>query len=127
VLGLQRGRVLATLKHWPGHGFTSTDSHAGLAVVTEGAATWRHVDRVPFARGARRAAAIMVGHLAVPALDQSKMPATISPVLNKDLLGKGLGFGGLVVIDSLWMEPAGTGEPIPSPAAGPVGRRAILS
>ncbi|HET8602867.1 MAG TPA: glycoside hydrolase family 3 N-terminal domain-containing protein, partial [Marmoricola sp.] len=106
VAGLQRGGVLATLKHWPGHGSTSTDSHAALAVVTESAATWRNVDRVPFARAAGRAAAIMVGHLAVPALDPTGRPATFSPVLNARLLRRGLGFTGLVVTDSLWMEPA---------------------
>ena len=117
VTGLQHGGVLATLKHWPGHGSTSTDSHAALAVVTESAATWRSVDRVPFARAAGRAAAIMVGHLAVPALDPSGLPATFSPVLNARLLRKGLGFRGLVVTDSLWMEPARR--------MGPPGRMAL--
>lgn len=116
VSGLQRGGVLATLKHWPGHGSTSTDSHAALAVVTESAATWRSVDRVPFARSASTAAAIMVGHLAVPALDPSRRPATFSPVLDRRLLRQGLGFRGLVVTDSLWMEPARQQGP-PGPMA----------
>ncbi len=106
VTGLQAAGVLATLKHWPGHGSTSTDSHLELAVVHEDGATWRSVDRVPFARSAGTAAAVMVGHLAVPALDPSGRPATFSPVLTEGLLRHGLGFRGLVVTDSLWMAPA---------------------
>lgn len=106
VRGLQAAGVLATLKHWPGHGSTSTDSHAALAVIHESAATWRRVDMVPFAAAARAAAGIMVGHLALPALDPTGRPATFSPVLDQHLLRDVLGFRGLVVTDSLWMEPA---------------------
>jgi beta-N-acetylhexosaminidase len=117
VGGLQRAGVLATLKHWPGHGSTSTDSHLALAVVRESASTWRSVDRVPFARAARHAAAIMVGHLAVPALDPTGRPATFSPTLNRRLLRHDLGYRGLVVTDSLWMAPARQ--------QGPPGRTAL--
>ena len=106
VRGLQAAGVLATLKHWPGHGSTSTDSHEALAVVTEDAGTWRRIDRVPFARAARQAAAIMVGHLALPALDPSGAPATFSPALVRRELLHRLGYRGLVVTDSLWMAPA---------------------
>ena len=106
VAGLQRAGVLATLKHWPGHGSTSTDSHASLAVVHRDPTAWRRIDRVPFARAASTAAAIMVGHLAVPALDPSGRAATFSPVLTAKLLRGGLGYDGLIVSDSLWMAPA---------------------
>jgi len=51
------------------------------------------------------AAAVMVGHLAYPALDPSGRPATLSAVLNRHLLREDLGFRGMVVSDSLWMEP----------------------
>ena len=104
VAGLQQAGVLATLKHWPGHGSTATDSHAALAVITESAATWRSVDRAAFA-GAPQAAAVMVGHLALPALDPSGLPATLSGELVDGQLRQGLGFTGLVVTDSLWMQP----------------------
>ncbi|MDX6325020.1 MAG: beta-N-acetylhexosaminidase [Nocardioidaceae bacterium] len=106
VRGLQAAGVLATLKHWPGHGSTSTDSHAALAVIEESAATWHGLDRVPFAAAAQLAAGIMVGHLALPALDPSGRPATFSEVLDRHLLRGELGFRGLVITDSLWMEPA---------------------
>lgn len=106
VTGLQDAGVLATLKHWPGHGSTATDSHARLAVIYESAATWRAQDRVPFAQSAPLAGAIMVGHLAFPALDPSGQAATFSPKLVRDLLRGQLGFSGLIITDSLWMAPA---------------------
>lgn len=106
VRGLQSAGVLATLKHWPGHGSTRTDSHARLAVIHESAGQWRRVDRVPFAAAAATAAATMVGHLALPALDPTGRPATLSPVLNRFLLRRRLGYRGLVITDSLSMQPA---------------------
>jgi beta-N-acetylhexosaminidase len=102
--GLQAAGVLATLKHWPGHGSTATDSHVGLAVIQETAQQWYDLDRVPFAAAAS-AGAIMVGHLALPALDPSGRPATLSDVLVAGLLRRGLHYQGLTVTDSLAMEP----------------------
>jgi beta-N-acetylhexosaminidase len=106
VTGLQDAGVLATLKHWPGHGSTTTDSHARLAVINQSALTWKTHDRVPFAQSAPIAAAIMVGHLAFPALDPTGQAATFSPTLVTGLLRGQLGFAGLIITDSLWMAPA---------------------
>lgn len=106
VTGLQDAGVLATLKHWPGHGSTTTDSHARLAVIYESAFTWKTHDRVPFAQSAPIAAAIMVGHLALPAMDPTGQAATFSPKLVSDLLRGQLGYPGLIITDSLWMAPA---------------------
>ena len=106
VLGLQSAGVLATLKHWPGLGSTSVDSHLALPVLHRDRETWGRTDRVPFARNATEAAAIMVAHLAFPAVDPSGKPATCSPLLDRVLLRKGLDYRGLVITDSLWMEPA---------------------
>lgn len=105
VTGLQDAGVLATLKHWPGHGSTSTDSHAALAVITRSASQWQTIDRPPFAAAAGTAASIMVGHLALPALDPTNTPATLSSVLVGQQLRKELGYKGLVLTDSLWMQP----------------------
>lgn len=105
VTGLRQAGVVATLKHWPGHGGTPTDSHGGLAVLPQDAGQWRAVDRPPFAAALPDAAAVMVGHLALPALDPSGAPATLSPVLVAGELRRGLGFTGVVVTDSLWMAP----------------------
>jgi beta-N-acetylhexosaminidase len=106
VKGLQAAGVLATLKHWPGHGGTTTDSHQALGVLHESVSTWRRVDRVPFAAAKDRAAAVLTGFLALPAVDPSGRPAVLSPVLVNGLLRHDLGFRGLIVTDSLWMEPA---------------------
>jgi len=106
VTGLQDAGVLATLKHWPGHGSTNTDSHANLAVINQSAAAWRNQDRVPFAQSAPIAAGIMVGHLALPALDPTGRAATFSPALVTGLLRRELGYSGLIISDSLFMEPA---------------------
>jgi beta-N-acetylhexosaminidase len=104
--GLQEAGVIATLKHWPGHGSTSTDSHLALAVITESRAVWQAYDLPPFRAAAKVADSIMVGHLALPALDSSGRPATLSPVLVQGALRQGLGYAGLVITDSLWMAPA---------------------
>ncbi|UQX89176.1 hypothetical protein M6D93_04020 [Jatrophihabitans telluris] len=105
VSGLQMAGVLATLKHWPGHGSTPIDSHAALPVLTETATQWRATDLPPFQAAATVAGSIMVGHLALPALDPSGQPATLSPVLVGKQLRQGLRYHGLVLTDSLWMAP----------------------
>ncbi len=104
ICGYHAGGVAATAKHFPGHGSTTTDSHLRTAVVTESAATWRRVDLPPFEEAVRSGVdVILVGHLAVPALDPSGRPATISPLLNEDLLRKQLHFKGVVMTDALNM------------------------
>lgn len=105
VTGLQAAGVLATLKHWPGHGSTPVNSHQALPVLDLTSTQWRAVDRLPFQVAGPTAAAVMVGHLALPALDPSGQPATLSPVLVQEQLRQDLGYRGLVVTDSLWMAP----------------------
>lgn len=105
VDGLQGAGVLATLKHWPGHGATTVDSHQQLPVLGTSLAEWLRVDRTPFAAAAGTAKAVMVGHLALPAITGSTVPATLSPALVKAELRDQLGFDGLVLTDSLWMQP----------------------
>lgn len=103
--GLQAAGVLATLKHWPGHGSTSTDSHAALAVIRENRDQWRAVDRAAFAAASGTAGAVMIGHLALPALDPTGAPASLSPALVSGQLRNGLGYRGLTITDSLAMQP----------------------
>jgi beta-N-acetylhexosaminidase len=103
--GLQDAGVLATLKHWPGHGGTTVDSHSALPVVRESQAQWEALDRVPFAAAASTAGAVMVGHLAYPAIDPASVPATLSPPLVVGQLLRGLNYQGVVLTDSLWMAP----------------------
>ena len=116
---MQSAGVLATLKHWPGHGSTSTDSHLALAVIEETRAQWESIDRPPFQVAAANAGSIMVGHLALPALDPSGAPATLSPILVNGALRHDLGYRGMVITDSLWMAPV--------QAVGSAGRVAELA
>jgi beta-N-acetylhexosaminidase len=106
VAGLQSAGVLATLKHWPGHGATSVNSHEALPVIDRTRAQWAAIDRVPFAAAAGQVASIMVGYLAFPQIDPSGVAAPFSRVLVQHELRDVLGYQGLVVTDSLWMEPA---------------------
>jgi beta-glucosidase-like glycosyl hydrolase len=112
IMACQAGGVLACAKHYPGHGRTLTDSHAGLPVVASSRLTL-DADLVPFRMAAEAGvAAMMTAHVAYPALDPSGVPATYSPLIVKDLLRRELGFDGLVVTDAMVMEGAlqGIGE-----------------
>ena len=105
VRGVQAAGVAATVKHLPGHGDPTGDSHLGLAVVERTADELRERELVPFEAaidgGARVA---MAGHLAVPALTGRRdLPATLAPQILRTLLRGDLGFGGLTVSDALDM------------------------
>src|ERR1700693_5676836 len=105
VRGVEENGGLATAKHFPGHGDTSTDSHLDLATVNGDRARLDRVELVPFrAAIAAGAGSIMTAHLAVPALEPDPdVPATMSPKISTDLLRRQMGFDGLVVTDALDM------------------------
>ncbi len=106
VRGAREGGLLTTVKHFPGHGDTAVDSHLELASLSADRARLDAVELLPFRRAiAAGVDAVMLGHIAVPALDASGAPATLSPVLTR-LLRQELGFGGLVVTDALDMAGA---------------------
>ena len=105
VQGLQEGGVVATLKHFPGHGDTAVDTHLGLATVPHDRARLDRVELAPFRQGIRAgAAAVMVAHVEMPALDPAPGPATFSRPIMTGLLRDELGFRGLVVTDSMLMD-----------------------
>src|SRR4051812_4142712 len=101
----QDAGVVASPKHFPGHGDTATDSHTGIPVITHTRAQWEQTDAPPF-RAAVKAGAdmIMTGHLAVPALDPSGDPATLSNPILTGILRKELGYRGVIITDSLAMQ-----------------------
>ncbi|WP_431946117.1 glycoside hydrolase family 3 protein [Actinacidiphila sp. bgisy167] len=105
VEGYQRAGVVATAKHFPGHGDTGTDSHFELPVITHSLEEWRRLDAPPF-RAAIAAGidSIMTAHILVPALDDSGDPATLSRPILTGILREELGYDGVVVTDSLGME-----------------------
>ncbi|CAN5617780.1 hypothetical protein BH23GEM1_BH23GEM1_01110 [soil metagenome] len=104
--------VLACAKHFPGHGRTTSDSHATLPTVTLGADELRATDLAPFRSAiAANVASVMSAHVSYPALDPSGDPATLSPRILGGILRDELGFDGLVVTDAMIMEGVlGEGE-----------------
>ncbi|MDH3302379.1 MAG: glycoside hydrolase family 3 protein [Acidimicrobiia bacterium] len=108
IVGLQQSGVAAAVKHWPGHGATSTDSHLSLPELDVDRRQWDKRERVPFdAAIDHDVAIVVVGHLAVPGLDGSGTPATLSSVIIDDLLRRELGFDGVVMTDALNMGAVG--------------------
>ncbi len=106
VRGLHKAGVAATLKHFPGHGHTTADSHSTLPVVNESAAQVRASDLPPFASGvAAGADLVMSGHLDVKGIDPG-VPSSYSSKILIDLLRKEMGFTGVVITDALNMAPA---------------------
>src|SRR5882724_9908012 len=104
VRGLHEHGMLATLKHFPGHGDTETDSHIGLPVISAGYARLDSLELVPFRAGiAAGADVVMSAHIAFPALTGSSEPATMSAAVLTGLLRDSLRFPGLVVTDALMM------------------------
>ena len=105
VRGLQEHGMLATAKHFPGHGNTGTDSHLTLPVIASDYAELDSVELVPFrAAVAAGVGAVMSGHIALPGIDSGRTrPGTLSPVVLTGLLRDSLQFQGLAVTDALDM------------------------
>lgn len=103
--GLQTGGVLASAKHFPGHGDTKTDSHLDLPVVLKSKSEIEQVDLPPFIKQIKQGvASVMVAHLRIPSIDTSKLPCSISPHFVKKWLRQDLGFQGLIITDALNMK-----------------------
>ncbi|MEW2383105.1 glycoside hydrolase family 3 N-terminal domain-containing protein [Micromonospora sp. NPDC047707] len=106
VRGLQAAGVAATLKHFPGHGHSATDSHTDLPVLDQPRAALEAGAWVPFRAGVDAGAlAVMSGHLDVRSVDPGT-PATFSHKLLTGVLRDQLGFKGVVITDGMNMAPA---------------------
>ena len=105
INGMEKEGVLTALKHFPGHGDTSEDSHLGLPLIAKSKKDLQANELYPFRELINSGAdAVMVGHLAVPALTQSeKIPTSISEKAIKGVLRQEMGFKGIVVSDALNM------------------------
>ena len=105
IKGAHEGGMLTTVKHFPGHGDTATDSHLGVASVNVDRAHLESIELPPFRQAiAAGVDSVMVAHVTVPALDSDpNHVATISPVIVSDLLEQQLGFKGIIVTDALDM------------------------
>lgn len=106
VRSLEEHGMVATLKHFPGHGDTDVDSHLGLPVISQPRARLDEIELPPFRTGIEAGAgAVMTSHIALPALDPAPdTPATFSQPIVTSLLRRDLAFGGLIVTDSMEMQ-----------------------
>lgn len=102
--GLQEANVLATAKHFPGHGDTDTDSHYALPYIGHSRERLDTLELYPFKQLIKAGVGgIMVAHLNIPALDSSGLPTTLSKPVITGLLKKELGYKGLIVTDAMNM------------------------
>lgn len=105
--GLEAEGIMAVAKHFPGHGDTSEDSHKTLPLVPHSQERLKDVEIAPFkAFIDNRLSGVMVGHLNVPAFDDSEVPASLSAAITHGLLRDSLHFEGLVFTDALKMKGA---------------------
>ncbi len=113
--GLLAGGILPVIKHIPGHGRATADSHVSLPVVRAARDELERIDFAPF-RALNGMPWGMTAHVIYTALDEAR-PATISPIVINDIIRGAIGFGGVLVSDDLCMGALG----------GPVDRRAAAA
>lgn len=126
--GLQSQKVIGTAKHFPGHGDTNVDSHRGLPIIDVSRQRLDSVELPPFQQAIKAGvASIMVAHIGLPQIDPTEikplknfiqgdaeegaeivnqkatLPATLSPIVQTEILRKQLGFDGLIVTDAMSM------------------------
>lgn len=103
ILGMKSSGVLNSIKHFPGHGDTATDSHLGLPVIDKSLDELRENELYPFQKLIGKGVdSVMVGHLSLPQLD-GQNPSTTSSKVITDLLQKQMGFDGVIISDALNM------------------------
>lgn len=106
IKGLQDGGVIATAKHFPGHGDTDVDSHSDLPVLNFNMDRLNTLELVPFKNAIEKnVMSVMIAHLAFPELESAEhVPSSLSKNIVQGLLIDKMGFGGLVVTDALNMK-----------------------
>ena len=100
--GYKEAQIIATLKHFPGHGDVSVDSHEDLPIIDKPIEKLQQVELLPFSKLADSTDAIMTAHILVPALDKDNCSTLSKKTL--DYLKNKIGFKGVIVSDSLVME-----------------------
>ncbi|MCH8032890.1 MAG: serine hydrolase [Bacteroidetes bacterium] len=102
ILGTKHGQVIATVKHFPGHGNTEIDSHTDLPMISGDKQELFENELYPFIQAVNSGVqSVMVGHLEVPAYDT--LPATLSKTIITNLLINTLRFDGLILTDAMNM------------------------
>ena len=101
--GLKDSNIIATVKHFPGHGDTSVDSHVGLPVVENDLERLKSFELVPFQKAIDEGVdMVMVSHIMLPKIDEND-PATLSKTIVTDILRKDMNYNGVVVTDDMTM------------------------
>ena len=101
--GIQSQNVIPTIKHFPGHGDTSVDSHLDLPIVNKSLKELKELELIPFERAIDDGAdVVMVAHILLPKLDKTN-PASMSKTIMTDLLRDQLSFNGVIITDDMTM------------------------
>ncbi|EKN66990.1 lipoprotein ybbD [Neobacillus bataviensis LMG 21833] len=101
--GMQSQNVIPTIKHFPGHGDTSVDSHLELPIVNKSFKELKELELIPFERAINQGAdVVMVAHILLPQLDKTN-PASMSKAVMTDLLRKQISFTGVIITDDMTM------------------------
>jgi len=104
IKGLQKERVIATAKHFPGHGDTSVDSHLDLPLVEHDRDRLYKVELYPFKKAIENGVdAIMTAHILFTAFEENRLPATLSYNILTNILRKEFDFDGIIVTDCMEM------------------------
>lgn len=106
IEGIQSEGVIATAKHFPGHGDTETDSHLELPTINHDKERLNKIELYPFKKAIKAGVkSIMVAHIYFPAFEKEKgIPATLSKSVLTDLLRKKMNFKGLIITDCMEMK-----------------------
>jgi len=104
IRGLQSTGMIATAKHFPGHGDTDVDSHFGLPRINHSRERIEKVELVPFKKAIDEVKAIMPAHIFFQAFEENQIPVTISKKVITGLLRQELGFKGLIISDAMEMK-----------------------
>ncbi len=114
IKGMEAEGLLTSIKHFPGHGDTETDSHLGLPLIEKPKEVLQENELYPFQELVNQGVdSVMVGHLSVPSLAGGKpVPSSISKEIIKGVLRKEMGFKGVVISDALNMHAVSKNYPI---------------
>ena len=108
--GLKSNNIIPVIKHFPGHGDTSEDSHVELPVVRKDLNELKELELQPFQAAINSGVddAIMVAHIAYPEITGSMVPATLSSLIITDILREDMQFDGVIFTDSIIMKALST-------------------
>ena len=115
VQGLESEGIISTVKHYPGHGDTNTDSHTGLPMIDKSYDELKQMELIPFAAVADEADMIMTAHIQFPQIESKtyksvdsgeeiSLPATLSKKMIKEILRGDMNYNGVVTTDAMLMD-----------------------